>query len=115
MRNISHNTLSRPGRWHNTSFENTASKVLSLKGRFLEASHCSKCARASRPLVAAIWFALWTPGAFTSRPTRLQPTFFARCKAYPPEPHPTSSTDELGFKSSRRGISQDSSVVTQLV
>src|SRR5215469_4065328 len=66
-------------------------------------------------LALASGLALSTPGAFTSTPTTLQPTFSAMCKAYPPDPHPTSNTDELATKRSIRGISVDSSVVTQLV
>src|SRR6202030_4796262 len=97
------------------SFENTASKVLSSKGRFFETSHCSKCAREARPLASASWFALRPPAALMSKPTRRQPTFSARCSAYPPEPHPTSQTDELRLRSSSWGVSLDSSVVTQLV
>ncbi len=41
------------GRWHITSFEKTASKLLSLKGRFVEASHSSKRARALSPFATA--------------------------------------------------------------
>ena len=55
MRNISHKTPGRPGRWHKTSYEKIASKVLSAKGRFFEASNRSKCTCAARGLLSSIF------------------------------------------------------------
>src|ERR1700691_5179365 len=98
-----------------TAVEKSASKGPPAKGRFFETSHCSKRAREPRAVLCASSFALRIPGSLISSPTIWQPSFSARCKAYPPEPQPISNTKESRFRVSSCGISWASSVVTQLV